>query len=395
MHSYEPTRKAVAARFTSSADLPKEIFSDAEIYQQELEQIFYGPYWHPLAHRAELPELGSFKTTWLAETPVLITRTADDQIHAFINSCAHRGALLEQRSCGVAQQFECPYHRWLFDNEGQFRAAPDQKEFRADFRKEDYGLPELRVAEHAGLIFVTRDAATPSLEAFLGEAASPLSDCMLDDGKLVLIGYQKVIYQTNWKAYIDNDPYHAPLLHTAFRLLDWQGSKGKLVTTQPHGHMCILYDIKHYEDNGFLNDPSAVEFRGSDDRARVVALRPVTGITKHLDTINVRFARPLGVDRTEVHYAFFGHQSDSPEYAEHRVRQSSNLLGPSGYISIEDAAIYNRVQATTRDGGTARFVKGVGKPREEWTQNDEAANTDWWQHYRQIMGFTGDQEEQK
>ncbi|AFT66913.1 aromatic ring-hydroxylating dioxygenase subunit alpha [Cycloclasticus sp. P1] len=388
MTDFEKIRGSIANRFGSSADIPKEIFSDEAVYQHELEQFFYGAYWHPLAHRAELAELGSFKTTWLAEVPILITRTKDDDIKAFVNSCSHRGALLEQRACGVAEEFECPYHRWLFDNKGSFCGAPGQREFRSDFKREDYGLASLRVAEHAGLIFVTRDPLAPTLKTFLGDAAPSLSDCMLDDGKLELIGYQKVIYQANWKAYIDNDPYHAPLLHTAFKLLDWQGSKGELINADPYGHMCINYQVKHYKDNGFLNDPSSVEFHGTDDRARVVALRPVTGITKHLDTINVRFARPLGVNQTEVHYTFFGHQSDTSEYREHRIRQSSNLLGPSGYISIEDAAIYNRVQATTRDGGLAHFVKGVGKPREEWTQNDEASNTVWWEHYRDVMGFS-------
>lgn len=386
-NDFEAVRRKVALRFREPTKLPKEIFSDEAIYREELQRFFYGPYWHPVAHRAELPATGSFKTTWLAEVPVILTRTADDEVRAFINSCSHRGALLEQRRCGVAAQFECPYHRWLFGNDGGFIGAPGRKEFRSDFCETDYSLVPLRVAEHAGLIFVSRDRLAPDLQSFLGAAASPLADCMLDDGRLKLIGYQKVIYQANWKAYIDNDPYHAPLLHAAFRLLNWHGSKGQLITTRPYGHMCILYQINHYVDNGFLNDPSAISFLGTDDRARVVALRPVTGITKHLDTINIRFARPLGVNRTEVSYAFFGHQDDTPEYLEHRVRQSSNLLGPSGYISIEDAAIYNRVQLTTNDGGYARFVKGVGKPRDQWSQNDEASNTEWWAHYRTRMGF--------
>lgn len=111
-------------------------------------------------------------------------------------------------------------------------------------------------------------------------------------------------------------------------------------------------------------------------------------IVRHVDTINIRYARPLGVDRTEVRYTFFGHASDSEDFARHRVRQSSNLLGgPSGFISIEDAAVYNRVQATARDGGYQRFVAGVGRPLSESSQNDEVANTGWWAHYQEVMEF--------
>ncbi|WJJ14354.1 aromatic ring-hydroxylating dioxygenase subunit alpha (plasmid) [Prescottella equi] len=384
---YEPIRASIAAKFTNPLDLPKEIFSDPAVYHEELERIFYGPYWHPVAHRAELSEINSFKTTWLGEIPILISRGADDRIRAFVNSCTHRGTLLEQREVGVATEFQCPYHRWLFNSGGEFCGAPGEREFRSDFDRKDYGLPELRVEEIAGLIFVTRHPDTPLLETFLGECADPVRDCMIDDGDLTLLGYQKVVYKTNWKTYFDNDFYHAPLLHTGFRILGWQGGKGDVRITQPVGHFSVGYQSTPYVDNGYLADPSVVQFRGTDDRARVVALRPVTVMTKHVDTINVRFARPRGVDRTEVSYAFFGHASDTPEYREHRVRQASNLLGPSGFITIEDAAVFNRQQMTADDRTLARFVKGVDGRPEDATQNDEIGNTVGWAYYRKVMGF--------
>ena len=194
---------------------------------------------------------------------------------------------------------------------------------------------------------------------------------MMDDGRLTLLGYQKAVFPTNWKTYFDNDFYHAPLLHAGFRLLNWQGGKGDVYVEQPVGHFSVGYDSQPYEDNGFLADPSVVEMRGSDVRARVVALRPAYVLTKHVDTINVRFIRPLGVDRTEVRYAFFGHETDDSEYRAHRVRQAANLLGPSGFITIEDAAVFSRQQKTAADGGLSRFVNGVDQPPSESTQNDE------------------------
>jgi phenylpropionate dioxygenase-like ring-hydroxylating dioxygenase large terminal subunit len=287
----------------------------------------------------------------------------------------------------VAERFECPYHRWLFNNDGRFAGAPRRMQFRPDFREEDYGLRELHAVEAWGLIFVSMAVQPPPFDDYLGDSADPLRDCMVDDGNLTLLGYQTVVFQSNWKTYIDNDPYHAPLLHSAFKLLNWQGGSGNVLVSKPYGHMSILYDAQPYVDNGFLADPSVVTRMGDDSRARVIALRPVTGIVRHVDTINIRYARPLGVDRTEVRYTFFGHASDSEDFARHRVRQSSNLLGPSGFISIEDAAVYNRVQATARDGGYQRFVAGVGRPLSESSQNDEVANTGWWAHYQEVMEF--------
>lgn len=383
---YEAVRAKIAARFTSENDIPKAIFSDPTVYQEELKRIFSGKYWHMVAHRAELPELDSFKTLWLGETPILLTRGGDDRIRAFVNACSHRGTLLEQRPKGCSKQFQCPYHRWLFDNEGAFRGAPGQRNFRADFDPLDYGLPELKVEEFAGLVFCSV-AADVSLEDWLGDCAGHVRDCMLDDGRMTLLGYQKAIFNTNWKTYFDNDFYHAPLLHMGFRLLSWQGGKGEVRVVEPVGHFSVGYESSPYVDNGFLSDPTLVEMRGTDFRARVVALRPAYVLTKHLDTISIRFVRPLGVDRTEVTYAFFGHETDSPEYRAHRVRQASNLLGPSGMITIEDAAVFNRQQKTAQDGGMSRFVNGVDNAAADSTQNDENGNTAGWAYYRGVMGF--------
>jgi anthranilate 1,2-dioxygenase large subunit len=274
----------------------------------------------------------------------------------------------------------------MFDNKGAFIGAPGQANFRSDFETKDYGLRELKVEEFAGLVFCTM-AAEASIEEWLGSCAGHVRDCMMDDGRLTLLGYQKAVFPTNWKTYFDSDFYHAPLLHVGFRLLNWQGGKGDVHVEQPVGHFSVGYDSEPYKDNGFLADPSVVEMRGSDVRARVVALRPAYVLTKHVDTINVRFMRPLGVDRTEVCYAFFGHETDDSEYRTHRVRQATNLLGPSGFITIEDAAVFSRQQRTAADGGLTRFVNGVDQSPSESTQNDENGNVAGWAYYRQVMGF--------
>ncbi len=392
---YEPIRAAVAARYTNPLDIPKEVYCDPVVFREEQERIFYGPFWHPVAHRAELPDLNSFKTTWLGDMPLLVVRGAGDRVRAFINTCTHRGTMLEQRACGIAEEFQCPYHRWLFNNEGEFQSAPGRDGFRADFDEKNYALAELRVEECAGLIFVTRSKDTPLLETFLGNCASHLRDALMDEGKLTLLGYQKVIYGSNWKTYFDNDFYHVPLLHKAFmQMVSWRGGKNdqgqgppEVRVAQPVGHFSSAYQAVPYEDNGYFSDPSVADFKGTDARARVVMLRPVTVVTRHLDTINVRFARPLGPDRTEVHYAFFGHESDTEELTRHRVRQASNLLGPSGFVSIEDAAVYSRQQKTAPDGLLSSFVKGTDGRPEDASMADEIGNITGWKHYREVMGF--------
>ncbi len=372
-------------------EIPKEIFDREDVYQLELEKLFYGPEWHPVAHTGELPNPGDFKTINVGERPILVVRGDDGQIRTFYNTCAHRGNLLETRVNGNAVEFECPYHRWLFDNRGELRGAPGDDDFSPIYRKENLGVPTIRSDEYMGLIFVTCSDETPDLESYLGRAKDALARTLNGDGRLKLLGYQKVLYDVNWKAYADNDGYHAPLLHAAFKLLNWQGGKGEQYATK-NGHIGFESELKVPKGTDFLKDPSLIEFKGTETSkgSAIVSTFPITVITKHMDMINIRFAFPRGVGKTEVHYGYFSHEDDDEEMVRHRIRQSSNLLGPTGLVSMEDASIFSRIHRGNHTPGNAVFQKGVKHEDRIWydfKQNDEAGNLPRWEHYRKSMGF--------
>lgn len=371
--------------------IPKVLYEDADIYQLELEKLFYGPHWHPVAHMGEIPNPGDFKTTYLGELPILITHQPDGTPGVFHNACAHRGTMLVTPFLGKGTEFQCPYHRWLFDNCGKLRAAPSEDDFPEDFCREDYGLRTVRIEVFKGLIFATLRDDTPPLAEQLGVTAQPLAESMGGDGRIRLLGYQKVTYQANWKTYRDQDGYHPPLLHAAFKMLNWQGGKGTCYI-QENGNIAMRSELSAINNKGFLKDPTLLEFKGVDPSkgSYVVAPSMLSLTTKHLDMINIRFGIPRGPGRTEVHWAYFSHLDDDPEMARHRLRQSSNLLGPSGLVSIEDAAVFHRIQNAIGAGwDDAYFMKGVRKDRDPYKsgQNDEAANQIWWEWYRKEMGF--------
>ena len=372
-------------------EVPKEIFEREDIYQRELERIFCGAFWHPVAHLAEIPNQGDFKSFFLGETPILIVHGEDDRIRVFLNACTHRGTQLEPGTMGNKSHYECPYHRWLFDSQGELIGCPSSEDYCEDFDKADFRLVELRSEIRTGLIFATMSDEAIDLDAYLGEALSPISAGLGGDGRLKLLGYQKVIYNSNWKCYFDNDGFHAPLLHAAFKLLNWQGGKGRQYATK-HGHLCFESQLKVPSNPDFLQDPSLIEFKGTDpNKGSVIAgLFPITGVVKHMDMLNIRFAFPRGLLATEVHYAYFAHQDDDEEMVRHRIRQSANLIGPSGLVSMEDAAVFNRLQIGTRTPGLAYFQKGVKDKRKlayEFKQNDEWGNVPKWELYREVMGF--------
>src|SRR5262245_50774098 len=76
------------------ARAPFRLFSDSEIYQLEQEKIFHGAVWSFLCLEVEIPNGGDYRTTTVGETPVVVTRDRDGKIHAMVNRCAHKGALV-------------------------------------------------------------------------------------------------------------------------------------------------------------------------------------------------------------------------------------------------------------------------------------------------------------
>ncbi len=372
-------------------EVPKEIFHRPDIYAREIKEIFQGKEWHPVVHLAEIPRSGDFKTSYLGEIPILAVHGEDGEIRIFENACTHRGTQLQTCNRGSAEKIECPYHRWTFSNSGELLGCPGKSYFPDGFDPRKHGLRQLRSAVAMGLVFATCSKEVPELDAYLGEAKEFIGKVLGREGRLKLLGYQKVLVSSNWKAYADNEGYHAPLLHAAFRLLRWKGGKGfQTLTSQAHK---ITHVDLNVPESGFLNDRSLVEVR--DEKAPpqsvIVSLFPISIIIKHLDVINVRYAFPRSPDETEVHYAYFSEESDSPALAHHRLRQASNLLGPSGFISLEDGAVFNRLHVGARTTGNVAFQKGIGTEfdpnQTSFRHNDEAGNLIRWERYRRCMGF--------
>ena len=98
--------------------VPYRMFSDPDIYRAELGRIFLGPTWQYLTLAGELPQPGDYLTTFLGETPVIVTRGHGGEIHAMVNRCAHRGNLVCLKRRGHADNLTCVYHAWRYDLEG-------------------------------------------------------------------------------------------------------------------------------------------------------------------------------------------------------------------------------------------------------------------------------------
>ena len=72
--------------------VPYWVYTDQAVYDRELQRIWCGPHWLYCALAAEIPAVGDFKTTTLGARPVIVVRSAEDEISVVENRCGHRGA---------------------------------------------------------------------------------------------------------------------------------------------------------------------------------------------------------------------------------------------------------------------------------------------------------------
>ncbi|HAC34422.1 MAG TPA: Rieske (2Fe-2S) protein, partial [Gammaproteobacteria bacterium] len=151
--------------------VPYRIFTDPAVHDLEQQRIFRGPTWSYAGIEAELPNPGDYITTFIGDTPVVVSRDQQGGIHAFVNRCAHRGALVCRQLRGNTDVHTCVYHQWAFDHKGDLVGVPFRRGlagkggYPKDFDMAQHGLQKLRVSTLHGLIYVTFDQDLEPLES--------------------------------------------------------------------------------------------------------------------------------------------------------------------------------------------------------------------------------------
>jgi len=135
--------------------IPTSTYTDPEQAEQERKRFFLGtPQCVGLS--GDLAEAGAFLTNNDLGIPILATRDTEGRFQAFINSCRHRGAIVETEPRGVKRRFSCPFHAWTYDSSGNLVGLPKPDHF-GDVDTECLGLKRLPAEERHGLLFVHPD----------------------------------------------------------------------------------------------------------------------------------------------------------------------------------------------------------------------------------------------
>lgn len=201
--------------------LPVEVFNDEQLFKEEMRKV-YGRSWVFIGHESEIPETSDFMLRKVGLDQVIVTRSANGSINVLLNHCRHRGTEVCFEDRGNSSHFKCPYHGWIYKNNGDFVGAPNMAEaYGGRLDAKEWGL--LRAAKVdtiQGLIFCTLDPNAPSLRDFLGTAAEMMDAIfgLHPDGMKVLGAPDRAVVKSDWKIGAENfsgDAYHVGTAHFA------------------------------------------------------------------------------------------------------------------------------------------------------------------------------------
>ncbi len=386
-----------------SSRIPFWAYTDAQLYQQELQKIFYGAHWCYVGLEVEIPNTGDYRLSHVGERQVLMVRdrvapkdrASDNGIRVVENRCAHRGVRFCQELHGNARSFVCPYHQWTYKLNGDLAGLPFKDGVKedgsvhggmpSDFDLKDHGLTKLRVATLHGLVFATFSDDTEPLESFLGPDILPWLERIFKgpegSRKLTLLGYNRQRIPGNWKLMMENikDPYHPGLLHTWFVTFGlWRADQKSRMVTDTEGRHAVMISRRNEGGQAAVTE-GVTSFKADmslhDDRVldvvpeawwkipdpsntgssitptvTMITLFPSLVIQQQVNSLSTRHIVPRGVGEFDFVWTHFGFADDTPEMTQRRLRQA-NLFGPAGFVSADDGEVIEFSQAGFKQAG--------------------------------------------
>ena len=198
---------------------PMAMMNNEAVYAQELRRIFARA-WVYLGHISEFEQPGDYARRYIGEDPFIVTRDETGELHAFLDSCMHRGAQFCTAETGNTSHFRCPYHGWTYRNDGTLQGMPHMNEAYQDLDEDEITLEEAHLDSYQGLLFGRIANEGPTLEAYLGDFTWYL-DVLFGttaEGMTVVGEPHRWESDHDWKTSADNfsgDSYHVLTTHQA------------------------------------------------------------------------------------------------------------------------------------------------------------------------------------
>lgn len=360
------------------------VYVDSQVYELEVERVF-GQVWNFVAHESQIPEPGDYITTEVSGTPIIVNRDRDGALHAFYNTCRHRGSKVVWDEEGHASAFRCPYHFWVYSLSGDLVGIPAEDAYDGTgFEKDNFPLVELACDSVLGLVFVNMGADPIPLDEWLGDGVISWLAKPLAGADFKVISKKAFGDALNWKVFAENarDGYHVPYVHPFFRKASPPGAYH-------------LYDHSHaVQELGM--DPNGIDadlwekirqhpFPGVEIGEGYIAnIFPDLAITLRSNVISIDWQEVLGPEEIVMRNLTLGLADDTEKILE--IRKLSQETWFSNPVELEDWPVFVAQQAGVRSRGIRYSVIARGEEATEGRRGDDNRLRHFWVEWRRLMG---------
>lgn len=144
--------------------VPSERYFSREFYALEKEKV-WKKVWQMACWAEDIPRPGDIHVYELDDISILVVRQPDLSIKAFYNSCLHRGRKFHEEDAH-ASLLRCPYHGLTWKLNGEALKITSEWDF-PQIDKDKFCLPQVRVDQWNGFVFICMDEDTPPLDEYL------------------------------------------------------------------------------------------------------------------------------------------------------------------------------------------------------------------------------------
>ena len=352
------------------------VYTDEGLFREELEKIKRAT-WKFACHESEVPELNDFRTINHAGIPLIVVRGSDGEIRTFINSCAHRSALVVREPAGNAKQWTCLFHRWVYNTGGECIAIPRDAAYQqSGIAKANRGLRRVRTSLRLGMVFVNLDDDAPSFDDYVGDALENVADVMGAED-LEVFHYHQAVLNINWKQWHETnmEPYHE-YLHFVNRSVGMQsaGYAEREWKIYPNGHGTMEPMIQRYANMKGWKSRADKPMPGmAPEEFRTVKIFPDTNILVRATVIRIDTSTPISPGRTLVEWRGLGIKGESERDRAMRRNHHNQIWGPLGRNLYEDAHAAEAVEQANRHGAALYSV--MARHEDMKTQDDVLMRT--------------------
>jgi len=183
--------------FLGDADLPANRYTCTDFFNDEVRNM-WSQCWQWACRDEHIPSVGDHYVYDIGPYSVIVARTAESEIKAFINSCTHRGTrILGEEGPGFAEGFNCPFHGWSWHLDGRLKDVPGRWDF-PHVCETSHSLQRVACEAWEGFVFINLDPDAPPLKEQLDVLPEHFAHFPLADRRIRL-HVQKEL-PANWKA---------------------------------------------------------------------------------------------------------------------------------------------------------------------------------------------------